>query len=200
MNTLEALFSKARAQLLRLLFTDIQNSYYMRDLARQSGMAIGTIQREVAHLSSLGLILEKRDGNRRYFSANPQHPIAEDLHRLVLKTCGLEPQFLKALNPLEGIQLAFIYGSSANGKETPESDIDLMIIGTIGLRKLAPALRPLADTLNREINPTVYSPASFMEKQQSKDAFIQDVTRAPKLWILGNDDELAAMAKERMAT
>src|SRR5690625_4876940 len=52
---IEQLFPKARAELLRLLFTDPVRSLHLRDLARLSGLAVGTIQREVAHLRDAGI-------------------------------------------------------------------------------------------------------------------------------------------------
>ena len=89
MNLIEQLFPKARAELLRLLFVDPERSLHLRDLARLSGLAVGTIQREVGNLRAAGLIVERRDGNRLYFRANTQHPIYPDLRGIALKTTGL---------------------------------------------------------------------------------------------------------------
>ncbi len=194
MNTIEQIFPKARAELLRLLFADPAQSLHLRDLARLSGLAVGTIQREVANMRKAGLILERRDGNRLYFRANRQHPIFSELQGIAIKTTGLSSQLFTVLKDLDGIRLAFIYGSFATGNASPESDIDVFIIGTIGLRKLSPSLRELANRLEREINPNVFSPASYAAKLKSGDAYIRNVTNGNKLWIIGSEDELAAMA------
>ena len=194
MNVIEQIFPKARAELLHLLFTDPERSLHLRDLARLSGLAIGTIQREVANLRNAGLIEERRDGNRLYFKANTANPIFPELRGIALKTTGLRPQLTAALDGLDGIELAFVYGSYAEGTAVPESDIDLLVIGSIGLRKLSPSLREVADTMNREINPSVMSAAAYKEKLKSGDAYIRNVTKGDKLWIVGSNDELAAMA------
>ena len=200
MNVIEQIFPKARAELLRLLFTNPEQSLHLRDLARLSGLALGSIQREVANLRDARLILEERDGNRLYFKANTAHPIFPELQGIALKTTGLRQQLAEALHRLDGVDLAFVYGSYAAGKAGPESDIDLFVIGSVGLRKLSPRLRPITDTMNREINPSVMSAASYAKKLKSGDAYIRNVTTGNKLWIVGSEDELAAMAKERMAT
>ena len=167
---------------------------HLRDLARLSGLAVGTIQREVANLRAAGLIVERRDGNRLYFSANTQNPIFPELRGITLKTTGLSSQLTTVIEGVEGIECAFVYGSFAEGTPSPESDIDLFVIGSIGLRKLVPLLKPVSENVNREINPNVISVESYRNQLKSGDAYITTVTNAAKLWIVGSDDELATMA------
>ena len=194
MNLVEHIFPKSRTEIIRLLFTDPTRKLHLRDLARLSGLAVGTIQREVANMRKIGLLIEERDGNRLYFKVNTSNPIFPELQSIILKTTGLRKQFAEALNDLEGIDLAFVYGSFANGTPSPESDIDLFIIGSVGLRTLASRLRQVAEKMSREINPTVISPASYKKKLEASDTYIQNVTNGKKLWIFGNDNELGSMA------
>ena len=177
-----------------MLFIDPGRSLHLRDLARLSGLAVGTIQREIANLRAADLVIERRDGNRLYFRANKQHPIFPELQGIARKTVGLRPQLTDALSGLGGIDLAFVYGSYAEGTVGAESDIDLFVIGSIGLRKLAPRLQDITATMQREINPSAMSATSYREKLKSGDAYIRNVTKGNKLWIVGSDDELAAMA------
>lgn len=194
MSAIENIFPKVRAELLRLLFVDPEQSLHLRDLARLSGLAVGTVQREIANLRNADLIIERRDGNRLYFRANTAHPIFPELQGIARKTMGLGPQLADALAGLDGIELAFVYGSYAAGTAGAESDIDLFVIGSVGLRKLSPRLSGIAETMHREINPSVMSVASYQEKLSSGDAYIRNVTKGNKLWIVGSEDELAAMA------
>lgn len=180
--------------MLRLLFVDPERSHHLRDLARLSGLALGTIQREVANLKRAELIRERRDGNRVYFSANRDHPIFPELQGIALKTTGLVPLLGKALEGLAGIRLAFVYGSFAEGTPTADSDIDVFVVGDVGLRDLTPRLRTVSETMQREINPSTLSGESFREKVRAGDAYVTSVTSGKKLWIMGSDDELAAMA------
>lgn len=194
MNSIEALFPRAKAEIFRLLFFDPSRRLHLRELARLSGLAVGTIQREVAKLQKDALIEAERDGNRLYFKANSENPIFRDLQGIVLKTTGLQHQLLKVLQDLKGIHLAFVYGSFAEGEPKPNSDIDLFLIGQIGLRSLASPLRRVANTMNREINPTVISVKSYKNRKRAGDAYIENVTNGKKLWIIGNDNELERLA------
>ena len=89
MSVLTVLFPQVRAEVLRLLFADASRELHLRDLTRQSGLGLGTVQGELEKLSSSDLVTSRRDGNRRYYRANSTHPLFPDLQQLVLKTSGL---------------------------------------------------------------------------------------------------------------
>ena len=129
------LSSGVRAEIFRVLFGLSAVELHMREIQRRSGFAIGTIQTELRKLLMLDLVKKRRDGNRVYFSANRENPLFNDIHNLVLKTAGLVDVLKKALSVNEKIRLAFVFGSVARGKEKVGSDVDLVIIGDIGLRK-----------------------------------------------------------------
>ena len=50
------------------------------------------------------------------------------------------------------------------------------------------------DLLGREINPTVYNPAEFDKKRAANDPFLKQVLDKPKLFVLGNNNELGKVA------
>jgi predicted nucleotidyltransferase len=194
MSVLLTLFSKARAEIIRLLFADSSQELHLRELVRLSGMAVRTLQNELSKLEAAELLLSRRDGNRLYFRANTDHPIYPELHGISLKTTGLADRLSDALEGLKNIELAFVFGSFASEEETAQSDIDLIVIGGIGLRTLAPPLRELSAELGREINPYVISSKNFALKLETGDAFIVDVMSKAKLWIRGGADELTKLA------
>lgn len=86
--------------------------------------------------------------------------------------------------------MAFVFGSSASGKAGASSDVDLLVMGKVGLPTLVPRLLPLTSTLGREINPHVLSRESFSDKSRTGDALMASVLTFPKIWIQGDDDEL----------
>lgn len=84
MDLLTVLFPKVRAEVLRLLFADPATELHLRELTRRSGLALGTVQVELAKLVAAGLVVAERDGNRRYFRAESGHPAFGALQQLVL--------------------------------------------------------------------------------------------------------------------
>lgn len=144
-------------------------------------------------LAAKQLVLTRRDGNRLYYRANTAHPLYPELHGITLKTSGIAAELARALAPVHGIDVALIFGSVAAGTATAKSDLDLLVIGSAGLRKLSPALRGLVDSLGREINPICLTPAEWRQKRAKGDAFTTRVSAEPKLWLKGGPDALAAM-------
>ena len=145
MGVLQVLFPQVRAEVLRLLFADPSKEFHLRELARLSHLALGTLQAEVKKLTAAQLLTPRRDGNRLYYRANIGHPIFGELQSIALKTTGLREQLAEALEGLPGIQLALVYGSLASDTAGAASDVDLLVIGSVGLRTLAPRLRPVPD-------------------------------------------------------
>ncbi|MDD3179251.1 MAG: nucleotidyltransferase domain-containing protein [Opitutaceae bacterium] len=189
MKLLHLLFPRVRAEVLRLLFADAGRERHGRDLARQSGLNVKTVQEELEKLSKADLVTSRRDGNRRYFRANAGHPLFADLQQIVLKTAGLRDVLAGALAELKGVEVAFVFGSLASDSGKAASDVDLLIIGDASLRTLAPALRKAGETLRREINPVAMTAAEY-KKGRKKHPLLVDILGKPKLFVKGGADEL----------
>ena len=195
MNLLaEILSSKIRSEIFRLLFGVGSGSLHMREIERRSGMTIGTIQQELKKLLRLDLVKERKDGNRLYYEANRDHPLYPEVHNLVLKTIGLLQLFQESLINEPSIKIAFIFGSIARQEENGKSDVDLMVIGDLGMRRLTGLLSGVSNKISREINPHVFAQKEFLTRKSNKDHFLSQILDSPKLFIIGNEHELAKLA------
>ena len=198
----ETLFGKARRRILGLLYIRPDEAFYLRQIARLTDLSVGAVQYELAALTEAALVTREEIGNQVHFQANPVCPVFDDLRRIMEKTTGLADHVRVALAPLaqEGkLAHAFIYGSVASGKQSSTSDVDLMVIGDVKLREIAPALRPVQDRIAREINPSVYTLDEFTKRVASDDHFIGSVLRGPRITLVGSDDELDDLAGESVA-
>ena len=74
------------------------------------------------------------------------------LKKIISKTIGVGGQLREGLLKVKGIKKAFIFGSFAKNKEKSESDIDLMIIGTVDENLLISRISKLESSTGREIN------------------------------------------------
>lgn len=193
----EILSSKVRAELFRLLFDARTPELHMREIERQSSLAIGTIQQDLKKLTKLDLVTSHRDGNRLYYRANTNHPLFHEIKTLVVKTTGALPLLTELFHSKkvsnQEILSSFIFGSIARGEERAESDIDLMVIGNIGLRKLSHLLAGMSEKLGREINPYVLTVEDFKRRLVAQDHFLRQVMDTQKIFIIGNENELKAM-------
>ena len=194
MNILaQILSSKVRAEIFRILFGLLDDPLHMREIERRSGFTTGTVQQELKKLSSLDLVKKRRDGNRVYYQARKEHPLYPEIHGLVLKTNGMADLFRESLIREPQIKTAFVFGSIASHNEKAASDVDLMVIGKISLRKLTQVLMGLSEKIGREINPHVLSQEEFNKRKSAKDHFVTQVIESPKIFISGNENDLKSM-------
>jgi predicted nucleotidyltransferase len=173
----------------------MEEELYMREIERRSRYAIGTIQTELKKLLRLDLLIKRKDGNRLYYRANKDHPLYADIQHLVIKTVGLVDVIRDALAPNNQVNVAFVFGSIARYAEKASSDIDLMVIGGLGLRKLAALLSGISEQIGREINPHVFAKDEIRKRKERNDHFISQVLESPKIFIIGSENELKTMAE-----
>jgi len=193
MSTLSKLLSsRVKAQVFRLLFDGTDARIHVRELERRSGLALGTVRQELKRLASLDLVEAHVDGNRTYYSANKQHPLYPDICNIVVKTSGMVDVLRAALRH-DQICIAFVFGSVGRSEEKAHSDIDLMVIGSIGLRHLSQCLTGVANKLGREINPHVLTVDEFKRRKKTGEHFLSSVLASPRLYVIGNEYELEAM-------
>lgn len=188
----EILSSRVRAKIFRILFSDARSELHAREIHRRSGMSFAAVQEELKKLDRLGLVTIRQSGNRIYYRSNQEHPLYREIHNLVLKTSGLADLFKEALDD-KRIGIAFIFGSIAEGNEKAGSDVDLIVIGDLGLRELSGLLSGVAEKIGREINPHVFSADEFSQRLDQNDPFLERVISSSKLFIKGSEDDLRAM-------
>jgi len=196
MNLLaELLSSRIRAEIFRSLF-GIQSdaSYHMREIERRTGFTIGTVQKELKKLQRLDIITRVKDGNRVYYRANTSHPLYSSIRELVIKTAGLADVLREAIGEEKEIKIAFVFGSWARQEDKAHSDVDLMVIGEIGLRRISELLADVSLKVEREINPHIFSEQEFIRRKQAGDHFLNQVLASPKIFIIGTENELERLA------
>ncbi len=189
---IDALLPRTRQGILALTLLHPDRWWYLSDLAKHLRVPPSSLQRELAALSDAGVLRRRRDGNRVYVRANESCPFVPELTGLVAKTVGLVDVLRDALAPLRSqIDWAFVYGSLSRSEERPDSDVDLMVVGAVGLAQLAPALRRAEHRLLRPVNPTVYTLTEIARKLKLGHHFLEGVLAQDRLFVLGRADDLA---------
>ncbi len=188
---MEALFPSVREGILSAAFTRPEKWWYLSELAEHLHTSPSSLQRELSSLVAGGILQQRREGARIYFKAEDRSPMFPDLRSLFEKTAGLIATLREMLEPFESrVICAFLYRSLARGTETAVSDVDLMVVGKVGVADLTPSLRKAEARLGREINITNYSVSEFDKKVASKDHFLVSVLRGPKEFVKGSQDDL----------
>lgn len=192
------LFPGYRRRVLGLLLLQPDECLHGREIARRTGLPAGTLTRELKRLASVGLLTQEKRGNQTLYRANRTSPIFTELAGILRKTSGLADVIADALASLpEDIRIAFVFGSVARGAETAGSDVDVLVIGSVDFGAVVTALYPAEQQLAREINPKVFSVRQWNDKLREKNPFAIDVLRKPKIFLVGDEHELAELARRK---
>jgi len=187
----DALFTKTQRRVLSLLYGKPDKSFYTNEIMRWADMGRGTIRRELDRLTSAGLLVVTREGNQLHYQANADNPIYSELLNIVRKTFGVAEVIRKALQPLDSqIELSFVFGSMAKATDVKTSDIDLMLVGDrLIYGDVVDLLMPVEESLQRTINPTIYTHTDFRAKMKEGSSFLIRVMKQPKLMVKGVIDD-----------
>ena len=196
----DTLFGAYRRQILGLLLLRPDESFYVREIGRLTGVPAGSLHRELKLLSDTGLLSRSAGGNQVRYQVDRTCPIQEELTGIFRKTAGLADVLREALAPIAGkIRMAFIFGSVAQGKERVTSDVDVLVVGSPSFAAVVEVLSRAGERLRRDVNPVVMTSTAFRAKLATRDRFVARVAREPKIFLLGDAGEFGKLAEDRAA-
>jgi len=184
-------FTKNQTLILEIFFSDPEKSCYLRELGRIIGKEPGVFQKDINKLVESSILTSEYRAKSRFFKLNKNHPLYKELKSIFFKTVGAEGRLREILKSIKNIKIAFIFGSFAGGKEDSFSDIDLMVIGNPNEDILISKISKLESQLDREINYHIFSPDDWRKAIRKKDSFIENILSQPKIFLVGNKDELS---------
>ena len=188
----DALFSPVQQRVLSLLFSQPGRSFRSTEVIALAGSGTGAVHRQLVRLADCGLVTVTSVGNQKHYQANRDSPVFTELHGLVVKTIGLVGPLEKALSPFrERIQAAFVYGSIAQGTDTAQSDVDLMVIcDDLAYSDLYNSLQEAEATLQRPVHVSLATAEEWKRKLAAGNPFVTKVQAQPKIPLIGSADDL----------
>ena len=187
--------TKNRAALLRLFYTNPDQSYYMQEIGRILGKKPGYFQRTLNTMVDEQILVSEPKVNARYFRANKDYPLYEELKSIIFKTVGVLGSIRQIFRNLESVKYCFIYGSFAKDEQTSMSDIDLVVIGDADQDMINKKLDRLEQSLKREINYKMYGLNEFRRALRNEEPFISEIMRDKKIMVIGDENELRKIHK-----
>jgi predicted nucleotidyltransferase len=179
--------SEVRRGILRLFFLQPGKRAHVRQVARELGSVASAVGRELQRLEEAGVLTSEVVGRARVYRLDEQSAVARDAATLFSRTAGIEALLRQALRTVPGIERAWLFGSHADRTEGPDSDLDVLIVGTPGQAALSEALMPLEDRLGRAIHTTTLPGEEFRRRRQ-RPGFIAEVLARPRIPLVGEDD------------
>ncbi len=182
----QALFPASRTAVLAALTDAGDEGLHLREVARRTNLNSKTVMRELHSLRDAGILVSRDVGRQVVYRLNPDCPIRDELRSIIRKTVGLAGVLRAALEPFgDRIERAYVYGSHARGEERPDSDVDVMVVGSVSLRELSSPLRQSGRALRRAVSPTLYTQEAYQHELKTEDSFVSRVHSGERLDLLG---------------
>lgn len=180
-----SLRSHLRRKLLTYFYANRSARTYVRQLARELAVDSTNLSRELKRLEREGLLTSEVEGRQTYYALNPRYRYLKPVFALLEGTIGIRPSITSALERVEGIESAFLYGSFANDQADSASDIDLLLIGKPDSSRLATEVFSLEKMLKREIHYIVVEPRELTRRLTGNDPFLTDVWKGKRVQLIG---------------
>jgi predicted nucleotidyltransferase len=197
---IDFIFSPYRRQVLAFLLLRPDERFHVRELERLTGISAGSLHRELKAMAEAGLLIREHQGNQVLYAADRSCSIFEELASIFRKTVGLGSELTTALEPIaDRIDVAFVFGSMASGKQHAKSDLDICVLGEVELLDVVKALGSVQESLRREINPVVMSAKQFASDLATHERFAERLLAEPKLFVIGDEYEFRKLTQDPAA-
>lgn len=154
--------SKTRIKLLLKFFLNSGTKSYLRNLESEFSESTNAIRLELNKFEKAGMLLSETNGNKKYFTANTNHPLFADLHNIVKKYVGLDWIVEYVAKKLGNLQSVYLTGSYAKGSGSDA--IDLVFIGDIDEKFLVELCSKVKQKIKKNINYTILESRSSFDK------------------------------------
>lgn len=157
--------SKTRIKLLLKFFLNSNNSSYLRGMETEFGESSNGIRLELNRFEKAGMLKSSIRGNKKYFQANRNHPLYNDVHNILLKYLGFDKIIEKVVERLGTVKHVYVIGDFAKGIDS--NIIDLLFVGNIDKVYLIELIEKVEKLIKRKIRYVVYQNLDAISKFSS---------------------------------
>jgi len=153
------------------------------EIARRAGVLPAVAHREVSRLVEARVLTDRRDGNNRLVTVNPEHPLYAPMSEIILASYGPVPVLRELLTGVSGIEEAFVYGSwaarrSGQAGAFPQ-DIDVMVVGELDIDALVEIEQAARDRLGVVVN--IHRTSAEAWQHRAGNPFLETVAGRPMI-------------------
>jgi hypothetical protein len=154
-NTL--ITSETRIKLLRKFFLNSRTKAHLRGLEAEFGESSNAIRIELNRFENAGLLHSLRDGNKKVYQANADHPLFGDIHNIIMKEAGIDRVIDKVIHRIGNLICVYLTGDFARGKDSPVIEL-ILVGGNIDREYLARKVMQAEELVGRKVSYVVLHP------------------------------------------
>lgn len=191
-STIGSLFpSTAMARVVIFFLVHPGGRFHFRELMRLTGLSSASLQHELRRLVNIGVLRREPEGARTFYVADESHPTWRAWILLLRSAARPADVLREVLVDALGIDGAFVFGSSMRRDTRPDSDVDVLLLGSDEARMQAGKLLTEAELLiANELDVIGYTLEEFAARARSGNPFVRRVLAEPKRWVRGHPEIL----------
>ncbi|MBL4656001.1 MAG: ArsR family transcriptional regulator [Bacteroidia bacterium] len=157
--------SKTRVKLLLKFFLNPATKAYLRSLEAEFGDSTNAIRLELNRFEKANMLTAEISGNKKIFQVNQQHPLFEDINKIIRKYVGIDVLLESIVNQLGKLDAVYLSGNLAQGMD--DKIIDLVFLGNINKIYLLELIPKAEKVIKRKIRFLVYTPEEFSQFEKN---------------------------------
>jgi predicted nucleotidyltransferase len=183
--------SKTRQKIIRLFLWNPRREYRVAEIAAAVQTTPEKVRQALLKLEEIDLVSVKKSGKLNIYSLNSDNYFLKEISGIMKKCFGIEDDIKQALEDIEGIAFAFLFGAYVKRHFKTKSDIELFIIGETAKEKIDGAIDPIKRFIGREINYRIATTKEFREMK--KEESLNKILRC-SLLILGEETKFKELS------
>ena len=162
------------SEILQLLVSDFNKEFHVRDIAKRTNISVGKTSETLKDLLKANLVQKREIGNMKFYKANIQSPELTQF-KILMNVSALN-RLVASISKL--CDKIILFGSCAKGTDTPESDIDLLII-TDNVKEVKEKTYDMPD-LN--VSPHIMTIHEYLKLKKRNPGFVKKIREGIVLW------------------
>lgn len=160
--------SKTRIKLLIKFFLNSSNTSYLRNLEEEFGESTNGIRLELNKFEKAGFLNAFFEGNKKIFKANTEHPLFNDINRIIRKIVGVEYVVDYIVQRAGDLQKVYLVGDLANGISS--NCVEVALVGDfLNEGFLKEQVEKAEKKIGKKITYKIYSSTDFDVNDLTKD-------------------------------
>ena len=175
--------SEQRYRIFKTLFGNPGRAYHLRGLAAAAGIDPSNVSKLLPKLIEAGLVEREQGEPTVRYRARRDNQLLQALTALFSQSSDLVGDLREVAEKLDGD--VAIFGSTASGTDTPDSDVDVLVIGPVSQIAAQAAFKPIARRHKRPVNVTVIEAKKLQSELAKGSAFWRSVLSGPIVPLKG---------------
>lgn len=171
------LITPTSLRLLQMLLRDPMERYHGREIARRTGVSVGGANQTLRSFVNLGLLSREKRGRMLFYRANMDNPLVKQF-KILFTLFQLGDLVRQAKSFSDRI---IVFGSSAEGTDVKESDVDLFLL-TDEKSQLTGLVRRFNAKSQRRIAPIILDLQGFSKLGREDRALFDRISGGIVLW------------------